>query len=75
MIVVLRPVQQVDTHTYRVPSEDGLRHYVVSNGACECSDYLRHGAAGFYCKHKLAVGLLARLNGQGKGNGKANGQR
>lgn len=71
-IVVLRPIERCDTGTYRVTSEDGLRAYVVSNGACECSDYSRHGD-GFFCKHRLAVGLLGRLNGNGH-NGKGRGQ-
>lgn len=65
-IVVLRPIEKLDTHTYRVTSEDGLRTYVVSDGRCECSDFLRHGD-GHFCKHRLAVGLLTRLNGNGKG--------
>jgi hypothetical protein len=67
-IVALRPIERCDTGTYRVTSEDGLRAYVVSNGACECSDYTRHGE-GFYCS-TTGRSLLGRLNGGGNGKGR-----
>jgi hypothetical protein len=62
-IVATRIVERQPDGACIVPSEDGLKVYVVSNGACECSDYVRHGQ-GHYCKHRLAVGLLSRLNGK-----------
>jgi predicted nucleic acid-binding Zn finger protein len=69
-IVVLRRIEDLGEGTYRVASEDALKTYIVQNGQCECPDYLRHGN-GHFCKHRLAVGMLARLNGNG---GKPNGQ-
>jgi hypothetical protein len=62
-IVLLRPIEDLGEGTYRVASEDALRTYIVQNGECECGDYIRHGN-GHYCKHRLAVGMLARLNGR-----------
>lgn len=59
-LVLLRPVEVVENHSYRVGSEDGLRYYVVYNGYCECSDYLRHGP-GHPCKHRLALAIYLRL--------------
>jgi len=67
-IVLLRPIESLGEGTYRVASEDALKTYIVQNGQCECPDYVRHGN-GHFCKHRLAVGMLSRLNG-----GKANGQ-
>ena len=62
-LVLLRPVEFVEEHRYRVGSEDGLRYYVVHNGHCECSDYLRHGP-GHPCKHRLALAMDLRLRKQ-----------
>lgn len=62
-IVATRVVERQADGSYRVPSEDGLRSYVVADGHCGCSDYNRHGKE-FWCKHRLAVGLQARLNGK-----------
>jgi len=67
-ILLLRPIERLDKDTWRVASEDALKSYIVQNGQCECPDYVRHGN-GHFCKHRLAVGLLARLNGNGH-NGK-----
>jgi hypothetical protein len=61
-IVLLRPIEDLGESTYRVASEDALKSYIVQNGQCECPDYTRHGN-GHFCKHRLAVGMLARLNG------------
>lgn len=69
-IVLLRPIENLGEGTYKVASEDALKTYIVQNGQCECPDYVRHGN-GHFCKHRLAVGMLARLNGNGN---KANGQ-
>ena len=54
-LMLMRPIH------YQVGSEDGLRHYNVLNGNCECSDYVRHGA-GHPCKHRLALALHQQLN-------------
>jgi len=73
-IVLLRPIESLGEGTYRVASEDALKTYVVQNGQCECPDYVRHGN-GHFCKHRLAVGMLARLNGgQAKSEGNGDGQ-
>jgi len=71
-IVLLRPIENLGDGTYRVPSEDALKTYVVQNGQCECPDYVRHGN-GHYCKHRLAVGMLSRLNGNGQAKSEGNG--
>jgi len=71
-LVLLRPIERVDKDAWRVTSEDALKSYVVCNGQCECADFVRHGAD-HWCKHRLAVGLLARLNGNGH-NEKGRGQ-
>jgi hypothetical protein len=62
-IVLLRPIESLGESTYRVVSEDALKSYIVQNGQCECPDYVRHGN-GHFCKHRLAVGMLVRLNGR-----------
>jgi len=59
-LVLLRPIQQLDDDLWQVASEDGLRHYTVRKGECECSDYVRHGA-GHPCKHRLALFLYRAL--------------
>ena len=59
-LVLLRPIIVLADHRYRIGSEDGLRYYEVSDGHCQCSDYLRHGA-GQPCKHRLAIALYQRL--------------
>ena len=65
-LVLLRPIERLDTDLWRVGSEDGLRFYTVREGECECSDYLRHGS-GHPCKHRLALFLHRSLeNGTGK---------
>ena len=64
-LVALRPIVKVGEKEWKVASEDGLKTYQVKDGECECSDYERHGD-GFFCKHRLAIGLYTRLNGKGK---------
>ena len=59
-LALLRPIERVGKDHFRVGAEDGLRHYDVINGHCQCSDYLRHGA-GHPCKHRLALSLLRGL--------------
>ncbi len=59
-LVLLRPVETLEQNHYRIGSEDGLRHYEVIDGHCQCADYLRHGS-GHPCKHRLALSLLQRL--------------
>ena len=59
-LVLLRPIENVGEDHYRIGSEDGLRHYEVIDGHCQCSDYLRQGS-GHPCKHRLALSLLQRL--------------
>ena len=59
-LVLLRSVMPYSPTRYQVGSEDGLRHYEVRNGHCECSDYVRHGP-GHPCKHRLAGELHLRL--------------
>jgi hypothetical protein len=51
-LMMMRPIRTLGEDHYQVGSEDGLRHYEVLNGHCECSDYLRHGS-GHPCKHRL----------------------
>ena len=63
-LMLLRPIESLEDHHYRIGSEDGLRNYEVLNGHCECSDYLRHGA-GHPCKHRLALSLYQRLECSG----------
>ena len=63
-LVLLRPIVPLGDHHFRIGSEDGLRHYEVLNGHCECSDYLRHGT-GHPCKHRLALALYQRLECSG----------
>ena len=55
-LLVLRPIEKLDGGAWRVGSEDGLRSYLIVNGDCECSDYVRHGK-GHPCKHRLALML------------------
>ena len=71
-LVLLRPVETLGQDHYRIGSEDGLRHYEVINGHCQCSDYLRHGA-GHPCKHRLALSLIQRLGHSGAFSGDATG--
>jgi len=59
-LVLLRRIDTLGEHHYRVGSEDGLKSYSVVNGHCQCSDYLRHGP-GHPCKHRLAIALYLRL--------------
>ncbi len=59
-LVLLRPIEQLSTDIWRVGSEDGLRFYIIREGECECSDYLRHGS-GHPCKHRLALFLHRSL--------------
>jgi hypothetical protein len=65
-LVLLRPIERLNTDLWRVGSEDALRFYTVRRGECECSDYLRHGP-GHPCKHRLALFLHRTLleNAQG----------
>jgi hypothetical protein len=53
-LLVLRPIERLNSGTWRVGSEDGLSSYLIRNGDCECSDYVRHGK-GHPCKHRLAL--------------------
>jgi hypothetical protein len=55
-LLVLRPIQHLSGDVWRVGSEDGLRFYMIRDGECECSDYLRHGR-GHLCKHRIALFL------------------
>ena len=59
-LVLLRPIECLGTDLWRVGSEDGLRFYIVKEGECECSDYLRHGS-GHPCKHRIALFLHRSL--------------
>ena len=59
-LLLLRPIVLLGDHHYQVGSEDGLRHFEVLNGHCQCSDYVRHGS-GHPCKHRLAISLCQRL--------------
>ncbi len=61
-LLLLRPVEQLESDEWRVGSEDGLRFYTVRQDACECSDYMRHGR-GHLCKHRIAVFLRRSLEG------------
>ena len=63
-LFLLRPIVPLGDHHYQIGSEDGLRHYEVLNGHCQCSDYLRHGA-GHPCKHRLALSFYQRLESPG----------
>ncbi len=55
-LLLLRPIERLDSDVWRVGSEDGLRFYTVRDGECECSDYARHGS-GHLCKHRIALFL------------------
>ena len=68
-LVLLRTIERLGEHHFRVGSEDGLRYYEVINGHCRCSDYLRHGP-GHPCKHRLALSLNQSLGARTK-SGKA----
>ena len=59
-LVLLRPIVLAGRGHYRIGSEDGLRHYEIRNGHCECSDYVRHGS-GHSCQHRLALAMSLRL--------------
>jgi hypothetical protein len=59
-LLLLRPIMMLGDHYYQVGSEDGLRHYEVLNGHCQCTDYVRHGV-GHPCKHRLVLALHQRL--------------
>ncbi len=59
-LFLLRPIVPLGDHHYQIGSEDGLRHYEVLNGHCQCSDYVRRGA-GHPCKHRLALSFYHRL--------------
>jgi hypothetical protein len=59
-LLLLRPIEQTAPGVWRVGSEDGLRMYVIRNGHCDCSDYVRHGR-GHPCKHRLALMLQESL--------------
>ena len=63
-LVLLRRVVSKGKNRYEVGSEDGLRNYVVINGHCQCSDYVRHGP-GHPCKHRLALALYLKLGNSG----------
>ncbi len=58
--MLLRPIERLDMDIWRVGSEYGLRFYIVREGECECSDYLRHGS-GHPCKHRIALFLHRSL--------------
>jgi len=60
-LLVLRPIEKLESGAWRVGSEDGLRSYLIRNGDCECSDYARHGK-GHPCKHRLALFLQELLD-------------
>jgi hypothetical protein len=64
-LVLLRPIERLNTDLWRVGSEDGLRFYSVKKGECECSDYLRHGS-GHPCKHRLALFLHRMVEGRAR---------
>lgn len=59
-LVLLRPIKTLGDNHYQIGSEDGLRHYEIFNGHCQCYDYLHHGN-GHPCKHRLALTLFLRL--------------
>ncbi len=63
-LFLLRPIILLGDHHYQIGSEDGLRHYEMLNGHCQCSDYVRHGA-GHPCKHRLALSFYQRLESTG----------
>src|SRR4030042_1594846 len=42
-LVLLRPIEHLGGDVWQVECEDGLRFYTLRNGACACSDYIRHG--------------------------------
>ncbi len=63
-LFLLRPIVPLGDQHYQIGSEDGLRHYEVLNGHCQCSDYVRHGA-GHPCKHRLALSFYHRLESSG----------
>ena len=61
-LVLLRPIERLGRDLWQVGSEDGLRFYMVRDGDCECTDYLRHGS-GHLCKHRIALFLHRSLEG------------
>ena len=69
-LVLLRPIVLAGREHYRIGSEDGLRHYEIRNGHCECSDYVRHGP-GHSCKHRLALAMSLRLECRGPSSASA----
>ena len=62
-LVLLRRIEDLGENHFRVGSEDSLRDYDITNGHCECSDYIRHGV-GHPCKHRLALTFFKQLNGR-----------
>ena len=61
-LVLLRPIERLGRDLWQVGSEDGLRFYLVRDGDCECTDYVRHGS-GHLCKHRIALFLHRSLEG------------
>ena len=61
-LVLLRPIERLGRDLWQVGSEDGLRFYMVRDGDCECTDYVRHGS-GHLCKHRIALFLHRSLEG------------
>ena len=61
-LVLLRPIQRLGRDLWQVGSEDGLRSYLVRDGDCECTHYVRHGS-GHPCKHRIALFLHRSLEG------------
>ena len=59
-LLLLRPIVSLGDQHFQVGSEDGLRHYEIVNGHCQCHDYVRHGV-GHPCKHRLALAFYQRL--------------
>ena len=62
-IVAFRDIERLSPQTYRVSGEDRARVYIVQNGECTCPDWKRH-KDGWFCKHRLAVGMLLRMERQ-----------
>ena len=62
ILILLRGIVSLGDNHHTVGSEDGLRDYVILNGHCDCSDYIRHGA-GHPCKHRLALAISRQLTG------------
>ena len=61
-LVLLRPIERLGRDLWQVGPEDGLRFYMVRDGDCECTDYVRHGS-GHLCKHRIALFLHRSLEG------------